>query len=356
MELTWKIENDYLYSTTDEFEFKEKLAMFDLDNTLITSKLGKKFPVDENDWKFRFDTIVDTLKALYEENYSIIIVSNQMGIVSGRQCPSSWMIKLNNIVKKLGINMRVFCATSQNKYRKPNPAFYYDFIPYDTRVNLDYKNSFYCGDACGRKGDFSDTDYKFAKNCSLNFETPEHLFDGQKLELPKISYPDIFNLKEQNIDFTPQKKEMIIMIGYPGSGKSYVSKHLNKIFDYQIVNQDALKTQARCKQLAESIMKNNKCLIIDATNPNKITRAYWIKFAKRHKYTVRTILMTTSHELSMHNNYYRSIKYNVPLVPKIAYNIYKSKFVHPKISEGIKQIIELGCGPANDFLYYNYLY
>jgi len=356
MELIWKIDNDYLYSTTNDFKFKQKLAMFDLDNTLITSKRGNKFPIDENDWKFRFKNVANTIKQLDKDDYSIIIVSNQMGIATGRQSADGWMKKLNKIVKSLDTNMRVFCATSQNKYRKPSPAFFYDFIPYESRIDLDYKKSFYCGDACGRKGDFSDTDYKFAKNCLLNFKTPENLFENEKLELPKIVYPHILKMNEQKINFSPKKKEIIIMIGYPGSGKSYVSKYINKHYDYQIVNQDTLKTLAKCKTLAESIMKNNMCLIIDATHSNKLARKCWIDMAKRHKYSVRAILMTTSAELSMHNNYYRHIKFGAQLVPKIAYNIYKSKFVDPQTSEGFKEIIKLDCGLIKDPLYFCFLY
>ena len=38
------------------------------------------------------------------------------------------------------------------------------------------KYTFYCGDAAGRIGDFSDSDKEFAKNAGIPFITPEEIF------------------------------------------------------------------------------------------------------------------------------------------------------------------------------------
>ncbi len=104
------------------------------------------------------------------------------------------------------------------------------------------KKSFFCGDAAGRispspfrkklypnsvKGDFSDSDYKFALNIGINFITPEDFL----MENPPVMDviftgfdPNKFmsNLKNNTIEynFKPRKKELIIIVALPGSGKT----------------------------------------------------------------------------------------------------------------------------------------
>ena len=57
----------------------------------------------------------------------------------------------------------------------------------NNEVEVDLKESFYCGDAAGRPAtknkekDFSDSDLKFAKNTGLKFYTPESLFLDQPM-------------------------------------------------------------------------------------------------------------------------------------------------------------------------------
>jgi bifunctional polynucleotide phosphatase/kinase len=357
MEIIWKKTDEYYEGTTKNFKYEKKIASFDLDDTLIKTKSKKKFATGKSDWEWAFGDIVpDKLKELFNDGYSIIIISNQAGIGDGKKVGDDWIEKVNDIIKELGVEIKVFCSVSKNKYRKPLPNFKKEF--FSEKIS---KKSFYCGDAVGRDGDFADTDYKFAVNCGLLFYTPEHLFLEEENVLPKIKYcvdfsKNIENNKNLNLGLEQKYKEMIIMVGFPGSGKSYISNEIKNKFGYEIINQDTLKTKAKCIKEAEKQMKNKKCIIIDSTNPGKEKRKEWIDLAKNNGYSVRVILMKTTIEQSKHNNIYRAIMNKVEQVPDIVYNMYKSKYEKPELNEGIDEILEQEqCFPKNPE-YYMYLF
>lgn len=358
MKLNWIKTNDYLQASTSGFKFKKKLAMFDLDSTLIIPKIGKKFPIDENDWKFQFKTVPEILQSYHKKDYSIIIISNQGGMSKGKQTFEVWSKKLNSICESLNVELYVFCSVDHNKYRKPYPTWFEEFIPIEIKESINRRVSFYCGDACGRKDDFSDTDYKFALNCMIKFKTPENMFLGKISKIPKILYPNLFEKKvPENLNFTPSNnKEIIIMVGFPGSGKSFISKEISTKYNYKIVNQDTLKSKEKCLDYINKYIKESKSIIIDQTNPDINTRKKWIDLAKKNSYTLTVILMKTSRELSKHNNYYRYLTTGKNLVPEIAYRIYNSKFQSPELNEGIDRIFTTEPNKPKNFYYYYYLY
>lgn len=363
MQLEWTKNKDYLCATTKNFKFEKKLAMFDLDSTLIKPKIGKNgngkgFPVDANDWVWNYPTVKSILENYSKNNFSIIIISNQGGMSQGKQTFEVWSDKLNQICTDLQLEMYVFCATDHNKYRKPYPTWFNTLVPTDIRENLDRTQSFYCGDACGRKGDFADTDYKFALNCMVKFKVPESLFLGQYVKVPPIVYPKLDNFSDNTqLKFVPKQKEMIIMVGYQGSGKSYISKKLQTEFNYVVINQDTLKDKAKCVAITNNTLQSGHSIVIDRTNPDIASRKEWINLAKKYGYTTRVILMTTSKELSKHNNYFRHLACeSIPIVPEIAYRMYKGKFKKPTTEEGFDEIIEMTCGVPKNNLYFLFMY
>ena len=350
--LIWTITTDYIEAHTNNFKLTKKFAWFDLDGTIITPKSGKTFPINEYDWKFLYNNTKEIIEKLVKKNYCIIIITNQSRIDNKQQ---KWMNKLNDIQTALNVDLKVFCCTGKNKFRKPYSTFYNEMIPEDFREKYIKTKSFYCGDACGRQGDHSDCDYKFAKNCKLNFKLPEEVFENKTdIVIPKINYPCL-STKQSNYVFHSKPKEMLIMIGYPGSGKSFMANEIKTLFNYEIVSLDVLKTKPKCIKHIQKLMETGISIIVDNTNPDIESRKVFIDVAKKNNYSVRIIHVTTSYELSLHRNYYRALN-DKPLVPIVAYRIYKKKFKIPTLSEGCSEIINMPPKFIHDPKYFEYLY
>ncbi len=346
------INNDYIEIIGKKFKMRSKVAAFDLDNTLICTKSGKVFPIDYTDWKFNYSTVQSKLKELYEKKYCIIVISNQKGL---NNCYKEWCQKLINIENELDIPIKVYASISNNIYRKPNLGFW-DILKINN-INMD--DSFYCGDAIGRPNDHNDTDYKFAINCGLKFMTPEKIFLEKTIKFNNnFNYFDFDNFKniKNNISFE-KNKDLIIMIGFPGSGKStFINKYLA---NYEIISLDNEKTISKCLKLLNKYMEEGKNIVIDNTNPSKDSRKKFIDIAIKNKYNTRCFKMLTTENHSMHNNYYRYLYKNQKFVPTLVYNMYKKKYEEPELSEGFYEILDINPEiplKSTDNRYYFYLF
>jgi bifunctional polynucleotide phosphatase/kinase len=344
--------NDYLYGVTSNFEYKENIAAFDIDGTIITTKSNRVFPKDEFDWKFLYNTSINKLQEYYENNYCIIFISNQGGLKSIEK-KESWKRKMEVIVKEINLPICIFASTENYIYRKPFPTIW-KIIKSNTKISK--KNSFYCGDAAGREKDHNDTDYKFALNCKTSFMVPEECFlenPLKEIEKKTINYSDIETLPlETDYIFYPRKsKELIIMVGYPGSGKSTIA---NNYLDYIIINQDSLKTKKKCLETIEKNMILDKNIVIDNMNYTKEKRKEFINIAKKYNYCSRAIFLETSYELSKHNMLYRYYITNgeIKRVPDLVYRIFEV----PEIEEGFYKIDKVTPYKLEDETYKYYFY
>lgn len=340
--MDWSISEEFIEGTHKNFAFKEKVGAFDLDGTLINVRSNNRFPINYADWIFFSDNILNKLKKLIKDGYCIVIISNQAGISKGKTDPNEWVRKINDIQKKIGVPIKVYASTGNNVYRKPYPTFW-NMIKSYTDIDLD--NSFYCGDACGRKGDHSDTDYKFALNIGIKFIVPENYFDNSAepvLQIPPCFYnngPN--NIVNPKISF--KKKDMIIMVGYPGSGKStYVENNIVPL-GYNKINMDILKTKIKCIKTCTNLMDNNNSVVIDNTNLDKKTRKEYIDIAKKYKYTIRVMYIDCSDIMQCHHStHYRAYKSNgnIKSIPLVAFYKGRKIFEFPDAKdEGFNELI-----------------
>jgi len=344
--MVWSITNNYLFikNNINNIKNNEKIFMFDLDNTLITTISGKVFPVNENDWKFLNDSIEDKINLLSKNNNTIGIITNQMGLKNDFLI-KKWITKMNNILKKINVNF-VFVSLKNDGYRKPLLKSL-DILA-DNGIILDnYSSKYYIGDACGRPADHTDTDLKFALNAKLRFRTPEKFFkiktdDKQEVftTYPELDYytvekfvkivNNIIKLVKSN------EKVLIMMIGFPACGKSYLRNLLlEKInnqnnFDYlYYFNNDDIKDSVvnpnLCKNFNDCQNKNK--LVNDNTNLSIKSRNMVLD--KFSDYFTIGIFFDYNMETSQYLNYYRMYYHDKPLINKMIYNKLKKDFVKP---------------------------
>lgn len=87
-------------------------------------------------------------------------------------------------------------------------------------------------------------------------------------------------------------KEMIILVGPPGSGKSTYCK--DYLYGSHVrINQDSLGSRHMCQLVAETCLESGIDVVIDRCNINKHHRAPFIKLAKQYGYVIKAICLNT---------------------------------------------------------------
>jgi bifunctional polynucleotide phosphatase/kinase len=321
----WKNEGSLYYKLN--IIPSNKVAAFDMDSTLIKTKSGKKFAKDRNDWEFNYDSVLDKINEL--DGYNIVIFTNQ------KKFDDEIKDKINNILTKF--NASVFVATASDHYRKPMLGMWDFMIKHLNKVNL--KKSFYCGDAAGRKDpkDFSACDYMFAHNIGITFYTPEHYFLNipDTPNVPEFNYDAYLTDKQLELSYA-SGNELVLMVGLPGCGKSYLARTLN----YTVINQDTLKTKQKCIKYTEAAMYKSLSIVIDNTNYNKLQRQMYIELAKQFKYKIRAVVIDNPLDYCKHMNNVRvhHSQGTHKMIPEIVYRTMTKNYEDPILAEGIHSI------------------
>lgn len=148
---------------------KQQICFLDLDSTLVTTKSGKTFPENMNDWKL-LPTTVNFIKNRKKEGFKLVLVTNQGGISRGHFTKKDFLKKLIAIQNEMDLFFdKIFIATSMNsEYRKPKSAALTSDLE-NLGWSIDLKKSLMIGDAGDKRDDFSDSDYKFAESLGIKF-------------------------------------------------------------------------------------------------------------------------------------------------------------------------------------------
>jgi bifunctional polynucleotide phosphatase/kinase len=333
------IENSsVLFGSFGDFKPSSKVAAFDFDGTIAIVKGAYVFPKNGDDWKWFDPSVPEVLYRLHNAGYSLVVFTNQLGLELEKNAKrkEAFIGRIENTVKHLkkhceeaGLQVppiAVFAATDSDIYRKPRIGMWCLYESKFNTVQIDMGNSFYCGDAAGRdweqqhskRVDHSNTDYKFALNARLSFYVPEQIFNSVSAANYKRSPNELHARESRKLpkfefdptEFTQTSKfnanllydyDLIILVGSPASGKSFFCETFIPAFVH--INQDTLKTVAKCKSAAKRALDENKKVVIDNTNPMASSRKLYLDLANGKK--TACVWFQTEKEVCEHNNAFR---------------------------------------------------
>jgi bifunctional polynucleotide phosphatase/kinase len=294
------------------FRLRKNMAIFDYDWTLVKPLSNGTFSKSIDDWKWITDTVPDILKKYYDKNYCIVIISNQT---------KNTAMKLQQIINVLStLKIPSLIAVGYEDIdKKPNRTMF-DIIIKEKKIDMN--KSFYVGDALGRQGDWSDSDKKFAENINITkIYSPDELFSIADDKIVKVKSFD--------------KQEIIVMVGYPGSGKTTIANTFDSN-KYIVINGDIFKNSKNMIKEAQKYINDKYSIIFDATNPSIEKRKEYIDFANSKDIPIRCINVETDITTAMFRNNARE-----KVIPKITYYVFRKKYVKPTIEEGFYDIVNV---------------
>ncbi|XP_072249061.1 bifunctional polynucleotide phosphatase/kinase [Leuresthes tenuis] len=358
---SWQHISNLMLYTAAGVKASNKIAGFDIDGCIITTKSGKVFPTAPDDWRILYPEIQPRLASLLKKGYKVVFFTNQMGITKGKLRPEVFKSKVEDVLATLQLPVQVFVATGPGIYRKPVMGMWNHLCEKaNDGVTVDKTQSFYVGDAAGRpenwapgkkKKDFSCSDRLFALNIGLQFHTPEEYFLGWKsapYSLPEFDPRKLATTARlydpPSASLTSLKTEVIVAVGYPASGKStFFHTHIIPN-GYAYVNRDTLGSWQNCVSACERALREGRSVAVDNTNPDPESRKRYVDVAKAAGVSCRCFHFSASLEQAKHNNKFRDM---VPSDSKHAkvndmvFYSYKKQFVAPALSEGFSEILHI---------------
>lgn len=308
-----------------------KVIFADLDHTLITPKGKYVFPKTIDDWKWKNEAVVPKLKAMYNDGYEIVIVSNQKKM-SGADVKT----KATLIYDDLQLPFVFISGHSDLYYRKPQLGLWevlLEYILLDAK-NIDYTQSVFLGDSVA--------DLYFARNTGIPFIHTDMFFTGvPNKEFAKIEdkeHPltnwvsrDAKDILEPLLSSKKSSKRFVIMVGSPASGKSYYSRKLEMEAGYIRINKDDMKTDAAMLKAFDAGLEKGQNIVIDGTNATKESRLKWISVARKASYHITIMWMNFPMPVvEFLDNYRISKNKNQDThVPAVAMRVYYKKLEEP---------------------------
>jgi len=284
----------------------QKLFIFDFIWTIVKPNEGRKIPLHKDDWTWLRSSVPIILLEI-SKKYQIVFLVD----INPHQKFMIDMIK--NVCFILELNIIVLIA-NQKKYHKPNILLFESVF-----------SSFNKSESCvianiGGSRILEGVDKDLASNIDVEFKTPEDIFPFDEIKEIKGDYEDKMN------------KEIVIMVGMPGSGKSTFCQ--NNLSNYHLISGDTYKTQKKMIEQAEKYIKT-KSVIFDGTNGTIQKRKLYVDFAKNNHLYVKCIWINRPVEMAFEQIKRRKVE-GGHYIPQRILTDYSEKFEIPTEEEGFQ--------------------
>ena len=302
----------------------KKIAGFDLDGTIITTKSKRRFPKDKDDWVLCSDFVIEKLHTLHSKGYSIVVFTNQKNLEK-RMTKSEFKEKCSNIQKAVGVPMMFYISLKTGYMRKPFPGM---FEFHKKHHPLMLEESFYVGDAWSKKSCFSDSDLRFAQNCQITFYKAPDFFDVNASNDPYYEVtqspfsdrdPRFVSTQLQLRQFLTNK-DYVFIVSPPASGKTtFCERYLP---EFVRLSKDDHKGVSKYRKIIKDNADNK--IVFDNTNSTFKSRETLLSYLP--KKNIGYIVRNVSKEQSLYLNKYRCFvtKGQEDLLPDVAiYSHYK---------------------------------
>jgi HAD superfamily hydrolase (TIGR01662 family) len=312
---------------------EKKFSFFNRDHTLIKSTSGTLFPQETERWEFH-KNVKEIVSKMLENDFHIVITTNQPGIKKGTTTKKVQETICNNIINSFNENCRdkfryFIGEDSESEKFKPNKAILKDILKDD---EIDIINSIVIGD--------TKTDVIFAKNINLLF---------------KPAYK-----------FFKQDQILTVMTGFPACGKSHHIREFHP-FDVRVCLGDIIcsmneEYKIEWKNIYYNIeekliidsLSNKLNIVIDRTNIDKNRRKRFIDLVNKFK-RQREEHTHKPENIKIICKYFRipieTCKENYRNIKKISedklwqmeeiFDRMESEFEEPTLDEGFDEIIHI---------------
>ena len=308
--------------------YSKKIAAFDLDDTLINTKSGKKLAKEMTDWKLMNDKVKPKLQELVKKGYSIIIFTNQKGVGKSGKF-SDFEDKIKAIKDELGINLTAYVSLKDDYNRKPFPGM---FEYHTSQHPVDKTHSFYVGDAYSDVEAFSDSDYKFALNNKIPFYIADNYFNEENptpytipIKSPLESY---YGKMDETKLAEITKAKYVLLVSPPASGKStfcekYLPNHLR-------LSKDDYATPKLYKNAVKDAVNQGKSIVFDNTHATQKSRDEIIELLPKNT-EVLYIVRNIPKDIAMYLNRYRyyTTRNESKYLPDIAIHVWYKNYEEP---------------------------